>query len=59
MIDRRITKEILYLLGFRHVYIERSLIVFAVIHYKKWSLVDSGKFEGYVYLRKGIVALLF
>ena len=28
-------------------------------HYKKLSMVDSRKFEGYVHLRKAIVALLF
>ena len=31
----------------------------AVIHYNKRSVVDSRKFEGYVYLRKTIAALLF
>ena len=29
----------------------------AAIHYNKGSVVDSRKFEGYVYLRKTIVAL--
>ena len=31
----------------------------ATIHYYKRSVVDLRKFEGYVYLRKAIVALLF
>ena len=31
----------------------------APIHYNKQSVVDSRKFEGYVYFRKAIVALLF
>ena len=30
-----------------------------VIHYNKWSVVDSRKIEEYVYLRKTIVVLLF
>ena len=31
----------------------------AAVHYNKRSLVDSRKFEGYVYWKKNIVALLF
>ena len=29
------------------------------IHYSKWSVLDSRKFEGYIYLRRVMVALFF
>ena len=40
----------------RYLKVDTSLV--AAIHYNKTSLVDSRKFEGYVYLSKAIVALI-
>ena len=45
------------------IHMSRRLCYFtalvANIHDNKWSVVDSIKIEGYVYLRKTILALLF
>ena len=45
------------------IHMSRRLCYFttlvANIHDNKWSVVDSRKIEGYVYLRKTIVALFF
>ena len=34
-------------------------ILVAAIHYKKQAVVDSKKFDGYFYLKKAIIVLLY
>ena len=45
------------------IHMSRAYVCFitpvATIHYNKWSVVDSKKFEGHVYFRKAVEALLF